>query len=90
MIGRSRRHATIWGAHIGVGRPRDGTDWYQQLRDRWIAHRAARQEAKVESLSACWNAEPKVYKPLRAEAALEMAIARSAFSTATQPYSLIQ
>ena len=90
MIGRSHGHATIWGAHIGIGCTRDGAGWYQQLRDWWVAHKGARQEGKLASLSACWNADRELYKPLCAEAALEMAIVQGALSTATQPYSLIQ
>jgi hypothetical protein len=83
-------HTTVWGSHIEIGRRRDGVSWYQRLKDWWAARRLARQQASRVAYGTCWDAEHETFKPMRAEAALEMAIARGAISMATQPYSLIQ
>jgi hypothetical protein len=83
-------NTTVWGTHSDIGRVRSGTRWYKQLRDWWKAHKRASQEVGFASLDRCWDAKREVYKPLRAEAAMEMAIAHGILSIATQPYSLIQ
>jgi hypothetical protein len=83
-------NATVWGSRNGIGRARSSIGWYQQLRDRWKAHKPASRERGLMSLAVYWDAEREVYKPLRAEAAIEIAIARGTLSMAMQHYSLIQ
>jgi hypothetical protein len=83
---RSHAHATVWETRLGVSRARDAQGWYQQLREWWAARKAAREQAKLAALNACWDAQHETFKPLRAEAAPEMAAARHAISIATMLY----
>jgi hypothetical protein len=90
MIMRSHGPATVWGTSLDGGRTRDVKEWYQQLKEWWAARKAARQQAKLVALTNRWDAEHEAVTPLRADAAVEMAIAQGTLSMATQPYSLIQ
>jgi hypothetical protein len=73
---------------IGVGRATDAKGWYQQLKAWWVAHKAARHDATLATLSARWDARREVVTPFRAEAAPEMAAAQRALSVATIIYGL--
>jgi len=90
MTMRSHGPATVWGTSLDGGRTRDVKGWYQQLKEWWAARRAARQQAKLVALTNRWDGEHEAVKPLRADAAVEMAIAQGTLLLATQPYSLIQ
>jgi hypothetical protein len=79
---------TVWGSHINVGRARHNAGRLQQLREWWVAYTANRRHPKLAALSGCWDAKREVLKPLRAEAAPEMAAAQGALSMATRLYSL--
>jgi hypothetical protein len=83
-------HTTVWGTHTGVKGARDTTGWYQQLKEWWVAHKAARQQAKLAALKTCWDAEHEAVRCLRAEAAPEMAAAHHAISIATMLAGLSQ
>jgi hypothetical protein len=88
MIMRAHGHTTVWGTPIGVSRATDGKRWYQQLTEWWAAHKAARHDATLATLSARWDARREVVTPFRAEAAPEMAAAHRTLSVATMLYGL--
>ena len=80
---RAQGHTTVWGTPIGVGRATDAKGWYQQLKEWWVAHKAARQEAKLATLRARWDARREAVRPLHADAAIDMVASTHAFSTTT-------
>jgi hypothetical protein len=80
---RAHGHTTVWGTHSGVSRARDAKSWYQQMKDWWAAHKTARQDAKLATLRAHWDARREAVRPLHADAAVDMVAATHAFSTTT-------
>jgi hypothetical protein len=87
---RAQGQATIWGTHRGIGRTAGHAGCYQQLKEWWAARTAARRQARLAALHACWDAQHEAMRPLRAEAAPEMAAAQGARSLATILYGLSQ
>jgi hypothetical protein len=76
-------HTTVWGTQIGVGRATDRQGWYQQLKEWWVAHQAARHDAKLATLTARWDARREAVHPLRADAAIDLVASTHAFSITT-------
>ena len=79
---RAHGHASVWRTHSGVSRARDAKSWYQQLRDWWAEHQAARREATLVSLRACWNGRREGVTPFRADVAPDMGAAQHTLSVA--------
>ena len=85
---RAHGQAPAWRTHLGVGSTGDDKSWYRQLSTWWAAHKVARREASLASLSTCWDAEREVMTPFYAEAALDMIAAQRAPSMAVLLYGL--
>jgi hypothetical protein len=88
MTMHTNGHTTVWGTPIGIGRASKTRSWYQQLRNWWTAHKAARQQANLDALRRCWDAQRDAVTPYRAEAAPEMAAPYHAMSVVTMLYGL--
>ena len=80
---RAHGHVLVWGTQAGKPRASEAKGWYQQLKAWWIAHTAARRQAQLVTPDACWDATHEAVRPLRAEAAPEMAAAHGALTVAT-------
>ena len=85
---RLQGHTTVWETHIAVVRARGISRGYQRLRKWWEAHKAAREQARLASLTASWDAQHETVRPLRAEAAAAMAATHSALPAPTMLYGL--
>jgi hypothetical protein len=85
---RAYGHVSVWRTHLGLGRTTNGQHWYQQLRHRWTAHQASRQQATLDALHRGWDAQREAVRPRHADAAIDMALAQGAFSLATHPIAL--
>jgi hypothetical protein len=81
---RAQAHPTAWGTQLGISR----TGQYRRLRAWWAARTAARREARLASLGRRWDGTREAVSPIRAEAAIDMAVARGTLSIAIQPYAL--
>jgi hypothetical protein len=86
---RAQGHTLVWRTHRGISNDRAAQGWSQQLHAWWVAHKAARQQARLTALNACWDAQHEACVPLRAEAASEMVAAQGHGSTAIQVYGLL-
>jgi hypothetical protein len=72
-------HTVTWGTHIGVGRATDAQGWYAQFK-AWLA---ARQSARLATLSAHWDTRREALRAFRADAAIDMVAPTHMRSTAT-------
>ena len=79
----ARGHTTVWGTHIGISRARDAKRWYQRMQDWWAAHKAARRNMKLATLTARWDAGREAVRSLHADAAIDMMASTHAGSTTT-------
>jgi hypothetical protein len=88
IIMHTHQHTTVWGTHIGAGCAKDAKSWYQQIKEWWAVHKAARQEAKLAALNRYWDAKREAVISFRAETAREMAAAQHALAVARMLYGL--
>ena len=86
MLMQSHGQATVWSSQVGVGRASAGEGWRLQLRRWWAARRAARRHATLAAFEGCWDPQREAFRPLRADAAPEVAAARGTLSMATMLY----
>jgi hypothetical protein len=80
---RGHGQASVWRTHIGPGRASTTKNWYEQIRDRWTAYKAARREAKLVTLRARWDSRHEAVRPLHADAAIDMVASTHAFTMTT-------
>jgi hypothetical protein len=85
---RTHGHTPVWGNHIAIGRTKKRASWYEEIKEWWSARKTARDAAKLAAIAARWDAKGEALKPLRADAAPEMAAAHHAISVATMLYGL--
>ena len=76
-------HTTVWGTHLGIGRTGNVNGWYHEFKTWWAAHKAARHEARLATLTARWDAKREAVRLPHADAASDMVTSTHAFSITT-------
>jgi len=85
---RTHGDATVWGDHGEVSHSGVQAGWSRPLRAWWAARQAGRRQAHLATRDACWDAQHEAVRPLRVEAALDLAAAQGALTVATILYGL--
>ena len=70
----AQEHILVWETLAGEGRASDANGCYQRLKAWWAAQKAARRQARMTALDACWDATHEAIRPLRAEATAQGAL----------------
>jgi hypothetical protein len=71
---RAQGHSLVWETPAGEGRASDANGCYQRLKAWWAAQKAARRQAQMAALEACWDATHERVRPLPAEATAQGAL----------------
>ena len=80
-------HATVWGTHVSFGRTKDHRSVLSRLFS-WLTSKVEKSRNTSVVCHGVWDAQREKLSHPRADAALEIAAARSSFAIATMLYTL--
>jgi hypothetical protein len=84
---RAQEQTTVWVPQASVAHTIDGEGWRQQLRQWWTARREGHRRATLAALEGYWDPQREVFRPLQANAAIDVAAAQGTLSMATMLYT---
>jgi hypothetical protein len=84
---QAREQTTVWIPQTSVDCTIDREGWRQQLRQWWAARRDAHRRATLAALEGYWDPQREVFRPLQADAAIDVAAAQGTLSMRTILYT---